>query len=306
MPNAQSFSAKSCLRKAVVLALAGMFLACASATRVEAQSPARRIVSTAPSETEALFAMGLGQRVVGVSQYCEWPAEVKTLPKVGTYLKPDLEAITRLRPDLVFLERASTDTSSRLTAVGMHVVAVPHGSLAETLEGIRVMARAAGEPARGEELIARIQSALAAVRDAAARLPKVRVVVVVDRRPGLLADIVAVGPGGYLNELITMAGGVNVLATPGVPPYPRISLETILRDDPDVIVDLSDAHETDAAHLAARVADRQLWARETGLRAVRQGHVTLAETSEFVVPGPRSVDAARKMFLWFHGRESGK
>jgi iron complex transport system substrate-binding protein len=250
--------------------------------------------------------MGLGARVVGVSQYCEWPAEVKTRPRVGTYLKPDLEAITRLRPDLVFLERASTDTASRLTAVGIRVVAVPHGSLAETLDGIRVMARAAGEPARGEELVARIQSGLEGVRAAAARQARVRVLVVVDRRPGLLADIIAVGPGGYLNELIDTAGGVNVLATQGVPPYPRISLETILRDDPDVIVDLSDAHETDAAHLAARAADKQLWAHETGLRAVRQGHMTLAETSEFVVPGPRSVEAARQMYRWFHGSDPVK
>jgi iron complex transport system substrate-binding protein len=219
---------------------------------------------------------------------------------VGDYLHPNEEAITRLRPDLVFLERASSEVKGRLEAVGIRTVEVPHGSLAETFVGINVMAQAAGEPARGLALVDQIKQGLAAVRADAAKSARVSVLVVVDRRAGMLADMVAVGPGGYLNELIETAGGRNVLAEPGVPPYPRISLETILRDDPSVIIDLTDAHEIDAAHVNARVADKALWAHETGLQAVRTGHVAIADTSEFVVPGPRSVAAARQMFNYLH------
>ncbi len=266
----------------------------------------KRLVTTAPSETEALFAMGFGPRVVGVSAYSEWPEQVKSLPKVGSYVQPDLEAIVRLRPDVVFLEQSSNGQAERLKAVGLRTISVPHDSLEQTFDGIKVLAEGAGDAARGEALVAKIKAGLAEVAAAAAKSPKVRVVVVVDRRPGLLADIVAVGPGGYLNELITIAGGVNVLATPGVPPYPRISIETILRDDPDVIIDLSDAHETDAAHRAARVTDKALWARETGLRAVREGHVAIATSSEFVVPGPRSVAAAQQFYAYLHGGSAAR
>jgi iron complex transport system substrate-binding protein len=266
-----------------------------------AQPVPQRLVTTAPSQTEALFAMGLGPRVVGVSQYCEWPAQVKSLPRVGSYMRPDVEAITRLRPDLVYLERASNDVPGRLGAVGIRFVSVPHGELKDTYDGINVIAAAAGAPDLGAALVKRIQAGLREVAARAASLPKVRVVVVVDRRPGLLADIVAVGPGNYLNELIETAGGTNVLATAGVPPYPRISLETILRDDPDVIIDLSDAHDADAAHIAARADDKLLWGRETGLKAVRTGHVAIADTTEFVVPGPRSVAAAQQFFTYLHG-----
>ena len=262
---------------------------------------ARRIVSTAPSLTETLFALDLGSRVVGVSQYCEWPAEVKTLPRVGTYVQPNTEAITRLRPDLVLLERASNEVAGRLNAVHIRFVEVPHGTLAQTFAGIGVIAQAAGVPERGAALSARLQAGLAQVRAAAAKGPRVRVLMIVDRRPGLLSDLIAVGPGNYENELLEAAGGSNVLARPGIMSYPRISLETVLREDPEVIIDLTDAHDTDAQHIAARAADRLLWMHEQGLRSARSGRIFVADSTVFIVPGPRMVEAAQRLFELLHG-----
>ncbi len=267
---------------------------------VKGQSPLR-IVSTAPSLTETLFALGLGPRVVGVSQYCEWPPEVKALPRVGSYVQPNVEAIVRLRPDLVLLERASNEVADRLTSFGIRYAAIPHGTLAETFAGMEKIASVAGIAERGSALVAQIQAALASVRAKAGKSAKVRVLMIVDRRPGTLNDLVATGPGNYEDEVLQIAGGVNVLAKPGMMSYPRISLETVLREDPEVIVDLTDAHDTDAAHLAARKADALLWAREQGLQAARDHRVYIADSTVFLVPGPRVAEAAERLYDALHG-----
>ncbi len=283
------------------LLLAGwLLLACFAAGPARGQQAAR-IVSTAPSLTETLFALGLGPRVVGVSKYCEWPPEVKALPKVGSYIQPNVEAIVRLRPDLVLLEQASNDVPGRLAAFGIRSAEVPHGTLTETYDGVRTIAQAAGVPERGRELVAKMQAGLAAVQARASKGHKVRVLMIADRTPGTLSGLIAVGPGNYENEVLAIAGGENVLtALPGGISYPRISLETVLRDDPEVIVDLTDAHDADAAHIAARQADLELWGRERGLQAVRNHRVFIADSTAFLVPGPRVPEAAERLFEALH------
>ena len=267
---------------------------------------AQRIVSTAPSLTETLFALGLGPRVVGVSQYCEWPEEVKKLPKVGSYVQPNLEAIVRLRPDLVLLERTSTEVVDRLNSFSIRYAEIPHGTLAETFAGMQTIAQAAGVPERGQALVDKVKAQLAAVAAKSKQSPKVRVLMIADRTPGTLTGLIAVGPGNYENDVLEIAGGENVLARPGsvasgLMSYPRISLETALRENPDVIVDLTDAHDTDAAHIAARRADLELWGREQGLQAVRNHRVYIADSAVFLVPGPRVAEAAERLYEALHG-----
>src|SRR3977135_3477380 len=87
-----------------------------------------RIVSTSPSITETLFAMGLGDRVVGVSTYCQYPEIVKTLPKVGTFLQPETEVIARLPPDLVIVDTGPHDVVRQLTTLGIPSVTVERGT----------------------------------------------------------------------------------------------------------------------------------------------------------------------------------
>jgi iron complex transport system substrate-binding protein len=106
-----------------------LFLALLLPLSEEAQ-PAR-IVSTFPSITETLFALGAGDRVVGVSTYCRYPPAVLSLPKVGTYTKPDPEKIALLRPDLVIIQRAANTLADRLSALGIHYLEVRVESLTE-------------------------------------------------------------------------------------------------------------------------------------------------------------------------------
>jgi iron complex transport system substrate-binding protein len=276
----------------------------AVATKLSAQQRPHRIVSTAPSITEALFSLGLGDEVVGVSRFCDFPPAVQKLPKVGTYIKPDAEAIARLTPDLVILQRTSSELTNRLTALHIPFIEVPHGTLNDVFTGIQVIANAAGVPERATVLIIQIKSSLDATQKRAKALPSPRVLIIVDRRLGTLTDLVAVGPDNYVNQILEIAGGTNVLAKQGQPQYPHISLETVLRENPDVILDLSGSRESEAERQMACEATLSVWQQHAELDAVRNRHVYIGTSNALLVPGPRTVDAAQILFNYIHGTGS--
>ena len=109
----------------------------------------------------------------------------------------------------------------------------------------------------------------------------------------MLTDLVAVGPGSYLNDLIRIAGGTNVLDIAGQPEYPRISMEAVLRFDPDVIIDTVDMGDTDLERAQRQPINERLWKAYPTLTAVKTGRLHAATTDALVVPGPRVVDAAK-------------
>jgi len=266
-----------------------------------AQTNPRRIVSTAPSITETLFALGVGDRVVGVSRFCNYPPEVQKLPKVGSYIKPDVEAIARLIPDLVILQQSQSDQSDRLNALHISFIVVPHTTLDDIYTEIQLIGKGAGVPERSTSLIAQIRNSLNATQSKAKTLPSPRVVVIVDRQQGTLNNLIAVGPNNYVNQILEIAGGKNVLTQAGLPQYPRISVETILRENPDVIIDLSGTQETEEARRMSRASTLALWGQYRELTAVRSGHVYAGTTDSLVVPGPRTPIATQRLFDFVHG-----
>ncbi len=280
-----STSRRACLVLVVLCAIA-------LAARPRAAGP-DRIVSTSPSITETLFALGLGDRVVGVSTYCRFPPQVAALPKVGSFLNPDAELIAGLRPDLVIVHEVSNGLDRRLTSLHIPFVIVDRGSLASVFSSMRQIATAAGVPERADGLIADVQRRLDVIRRAASTRPKRRVLFIIGRSPGRLTDLVAVGPGSYVDELIEIAGGTNVMAIQGQPEYPRISMETVLRLDPDVIVDTVDMGDTDAERRQRQPLNERLWSAYGTLTAVKTRRVHAATTDALVVPGPRVVEAAQ-------------
>jgi iron complex transport system substrate-binding protein len=127
------------------------------------------------------------------------------------------------------------------------------------------------------------------------------VLIVVSRSAGGLSDLVAVGRGSYLHELVGVAGGVNVLDDPGLR-YPRISMETVIRLAPDVIVDAADMGDTVEEHVRRRPVTEALWKRQTSVAAARTGGVHAVTSDAFVVPGPRMVEAAETLAGWLRDR----
>ena len=286
-------------RRSLIGMLGGLCLAAGPAFAQAPQVPAR-IVSTSPSITETLFALKLGDRVVGVSSYCRYPKEVLVLPKVGTFLKPEPETIVRLKPDLVYVHAGPNAVAAQLHALGVRTAVVDRGSLPSVFSTIRQISAAAAVPERGDALVRDIEAALDRVKSAVAGRPARKVLVIVGRRTGTLTDMIAVGPGSYLHDLIGIAGGVNVLANVKLE-YPRISMETVISLAPDVIVDVGEMGETPADSARRRAITESLWSQQRLVAAVAAGAVHAVHDEAFVVPGPRVVDVARAMALWFHG-----
>jgi len=258
-----------------------------------------RIVSTAPAATEILFALGLGPRVVGVTQFCNYPPEAKTKPRVGTFLQPNLEVILRLRPDLVVIQKNPVRLGERLEAMGLKTVEVDQPSVEAVFDSIRRIGGAAGVPARAMEMERRLRGELEAIRQRAAALPPRRAMFVVGRTPNALEGLVAVGQGSYLNELMTLAGGRNVFGDAGAA-YPRIGLEEVLARNPEVIIDMGEMADTIGVTEKQKQAVVALWNRYPMLSAVRNKRVYAVASDIFVVPGPRIVEAAREFARMLH------
>lgn len=259
----------------------------------------RRIVSTAPSITEMLYALGLGDRVAGVTRFCRYPPEARLKPKIGDYVNPDLEAIAALRPDLVIVQANPVHLRERLENMHLRTIEVDQQNIAGIYESIRVVGEATGVPDRAAKLIESIRSGLEAVRSRAAAFAPVRTMFVVGRSVGRLDGLVVVGRASFLNEVIRTAGGENVFSD-ALAPYPGVSLEEVIARDPEVIIDMGDMSDTvgvSQEHLREVVA---LWNRTPSLFAVRHHRVYAIAADMYMVPGPRVVDSARSIFEMLH------
>lgn len=259
----------------------------------------QRIVSTAPSITEMLYALGLGDRVAGVTDYCHFPPEARRKAKIGSYLQPNVEVILSLRPDLVIAEPGAASVAGRLASLGVRTLEVQDEQIEGIERSLRQIGSAAGVPARAEEVIGRMQAQLRRVEQRTAAQPRRSVVFVVGRSPGTLQGMVVAGRGSYLNRLMEVAGGRNVFAGSGAA-YPKVPLEELLARNPDVIVDMGDMAETDTVTPARKQAVLVLWQRYRQLKAVREGHVFPVASDLFVVPGPRVAEAALAFARMFH------
>jgi iron complex transport system substrate-binding protein len=249
-----------------------------------------RIVSASPSITETLFALGLGDHVVGVTSYDRYPPAVLKLPKIGSFSDPDPEKIALLKPDLVIIHRSFPRLAERLSAVNVRYAEIEVTSLADIYVMISNIGRATGVPDRAKALNSSIKARLDAFREETAGKKKPSVLMLVGRNPGTLTGMIAIAPGSYLGELIEIAGGRNVLTGTAIA-YPRISMETVLRLDPDVILDASYMGDvfSDAQKRAEML--RGPWLSHHEIRAVRNGMVFGLPSEALVTPGPRVVDA---------------
>jgi len=252
----------------------------------------RRIVSTSPSTTEMLFALGLGDRVVGVSNFCRYPPQVQALPKVGTILRPDLERVVTLRPDLVVITDRNLEFAARLTAAQISFVTVPTTTLKDVSSAMLRIGDAAGIPAEARTAVAKMEERLEKVRRLPQIVPRPRVLLIMGRTADALTGIVAAGAGSYLNDLVGIAGGANIVSEVSSLPYPQLSLESILKLDPDVIVDTIDMGATETERERRNAEGQELWRRYRTISAVRNGRVRAAETDALFVPGPRVAESA--------------
>jgi iron complex transport system substrate-binding protein len=225
----------------VVLAI----VACGRDHKSQPQQQKPRIVSLTPSATEVVAALGAEDELVGVDQYSEFPASVKKLPKVGSFLAPNLEAIVQLKPTVVIVDDIHGQTAGALRDQGIPVIECAMHALPDLRAALSTVGDHIGKSAEAAAAIEKLNTQLdSAAAHRPAHHPKV--LAVIDREAGGLGNLVAAGPGSWVDELLAVVGADNVMIASGVR-YPTISLEEILRGQPEVILDFSQASSDLAA-----------------------------------------------------------
>lgn len=278
-------------------------LAIAILTAALGSAQPRRIISTTPSITEILFALGLGDRVVGVTTYCRFPAEAQKLAKIGTFLDPHLETILSLKPDLVIVQKNPVRLTERLRAMKLNVLEVNPESMEGVDSTVRQIAEACSVSRKGNDIVKTIRDELARLQEKARRLPPVKVAFVVGRTPGTIDGIFVAAKDSYLAELLKAAGGNNVFSDAAMA-YPKITQEDLIARNPDVIIDMGDNSHQGFITAEHRKSVLKLWQRYATLTAVRKGRIYPVADDRFVVPGPRMLDAIREFGRMLHPEAS--
>ncbi len=263
---------------------------------VVAQAPPTRIVSLVPALTEMVFAIGAGDRVIAVSSYDDDPPQVRSLPRVGALLDPDVERIISLRADLVLLYGSQTDLITQLTRAKIAYYDYRHGGLQAVTTTIRTLGQRVGRGEQAAQLAGDIERRLSVLRQRTATLKKPRTLLVFTRERGSLRNIYVSGGRGFLHDMLEVAGGVNVFADVAAESL-QASSELILARAPDVILEL---RAEDIPPAGAEAAEMDTWRTLASVPAVRNNRLHFLPGRSYVVPGPRVAEGAEAMARALH------
>jgi iron complex transport system substrate-binding protein len=260
----------------------------------------RRIVSMSPSLTETLYALGLGDRLVGVARDCCYPPEVEKVKKtgnVGGYYDPNLEAVLALKPDLVVMLEEQAQALPNFEKLGLETLVVNHQSVQGIIESFGIVGGKCGRGPEGRQMARDFQNRVDRIRQRTQNRPRPRVLFVLDRTFGCgqLSDLYVAADDSYIDTIIDWAGGKNAYSRRGVR-YPVVSTEGIMGLNPDVIVDLI---PPGLANKIGRQALLNDWNDVKGVTAVKNGRVLIFDQDYACVPGPRFIrlveDLARQI-----------
>ena len=249
----------------------------------------QRIVSLAPSITEILFALGAGPRVVGVTQYSNYPPEAARLPKVGSYVNLSLEKILALRPDLVIGIRDGNPKAviDRLAELGVPCYIVDPTSLDGVITTVGNIGRTVGREEAADQIAGQMASRIREVERRVAGLARPRVFYQIGVEP-----IVSAGQGTFPNILIEAAGGKNVAGAMAA--YPQLNVEQVLVARPEIIIVTSMTREYDFERV------KSFWGRWPDLPAVAAARIYVVDSDLMDRPSPRIVDGLETLARLIH------
>ena len=257
--------------------------------RIYLAKPPARVVSLAPSITEMLFSLGLADQIVGVTEFCDYPAGAQSKAKVG-YANPNVETIIALRSDMVLAPKdfLRPDVLAKLEQLKIPLFVLD----AKTLEDIPLQIHTLGtmfeKTSVANDVTQRMRQRMAELKLKVETLPVKRVLYVLNSQP-----LISVGPGSFIHQMIGLAGGVNIAAQAGVA-YPRLSMETVLKEDPEVLIFPSGEVET------VPRSEQQQWRRWDSLSAVKQQRFHEVSSSLLNRPGPRVIEGLEQLVRAIH------
>ena len=254
----------------------------------EAAPGPQRVVSLAPSVTETLFALGFGDRLVGVTTSCDFPAEARKIPKIGGFMSPSLETIIAKRPDLVIGASSATDPAKarEMERLGLKVTLISLASVRDILISIKSVAVLLGNAESGERLADKITREIDQVQRRVGAAPRRSTLLVVGLRP-----LIAVGGGNFIDELITLAGGKNI-AGDAAQPWLNLPDEYVVAQAPQVIIVAGMGSE--------RAESAKHWDDLKSIPAVDQRRVYNYPSDKILRPGPRIGEGLEEIARLLH------
>ena len=259
--------------------------------QIKFTSPPQRLVSLAPSNTELLFALGVGSRIVGVTEYCDYPAAAVAITKVASYSDMSLERVMSVSPDLVLAARGNDlEGLKSLQQLGVPAIALDIQTIPGLLSSVESIGGLLGVKSAADSLGQRIRQRVAVVAESIRGTP-------LDQRPrvmwGYWGDpIFTAGSGSLIDHLIREAGGINVAAQAPLR-WPQVSLESVVAWAPDVLI--TTHLSSDYTDMAAEIEKLRAMDGWRSIPAVREGHVYYIEANVLTRSGPRMVDGLERL-----------
>jgi iron complex transport system substrate-binding protein len=254
----------------------------------------QRIVALAPSVTETLYALNLGDRVVGRTRFCVYPAEVLDKPIVGGFNDLNYEAVVRLKPDLAVLPTDRVFNRERLDRLGISTLPLDTRSLTGYLAAVSSLGQKLNRKAEAEAIVLALEKSLLRAQNKSLGRPRPKVLFSVMRGYeglGYITEINAVGRDGFYDQILLATGADNVYQGPLA--FPRLSRESIVFLNPDVIVDVL----VDVKDLSSVKGD---WASLSAVKAVKNDRILFLTLQADTVPGPRVHDTIDRLSDFFH------
>ena len=246
-----------------------------------------RIISMSPNITEILFALGLGDKIVGVTRFCNYPPEAKEKMQVGGYLDPNYEAILSLKPDLVIILHEFEQIRNFLPELGIKYLTVSNKTVTEILSSIDYLGKEFGIEQQAEHILADIQSKIDQIEKKTKDSIRPKILIVVERTmgTGVIEDVYVAGKNTFYDELIQIAGGSNAFDDERIA-YPILSAEGIIHLNPDFIIELVPQLEQTGLSVAILKKD---WQNLSQINAVQNNRITVISEDYAVIPGPRFI-----------------
>ena len=254
-----------------------------SITFQEAHAAARRVISTSPAITEILFALGVGNKVVGVTDFCSYPKEACTLPSIGGPLNPSTETWISLKPDLIIIQEDSEIIQKNANIFKIPSLTISVSNLKNILISIQAIADSLEVPKTGRQLTDKIKIKINDYRSQLKELKPRQVLMLLSDTNDPSRDLYAVGRGTFLNELLIIAGGKNILPDT-MAKYPKISKEFIIAKSPEIIIEVGPKSNLSNEEIKVR---KKTWGKYSTLRAVKDDRLYFIGADYILIPGPR-------------------
>lgn len=257
-----------------------------------------RIVSLAPSITEVLFALGLGDRVVGVTRYCRFPPEVKSKKSVGGYYNPNYEAIVALKPDLVVLLTEHVEPEKYLRSLNIKVARLDHRNIERIFRSIETIGQICGVAKNAKKLTSNLKKRIDRIKKRTQGKERPRVLISMSRNMGLgsLAEIYVPGKETFYGDMLQYAGGQNAFQK-GTKKFNTFGPEGILTLNPEIIIDM--IPDLKKKNVEKKNVLRE-WNTLKSIDAVKNERVYLFDDEFVLIPGPRFIMVLEKMAKVIH------